>query len=100
MSKRLFYKLLSLGMTLGNYSDELFYDDLVNDEKVNDCLLMVYFSMMTEDKVQCDKFYNEFENKYNELNDDQKEMVKIEIAKILNIEYEPKIKKKEKRRDE
>ena len=96
MNKNELYRIISLMMSLyvnnEEYSD---YLDIINDEKVNDCLTKVYFSMLSKDKEVSDKFYNEFEEKYKELNDEQKEIIKIEISKILDIEYKPKIKKKE-----
>ena len=71
------------------------FSEIIFDEKVNDCLMDVYFSIMSQDKDVSDKHYNDFEKKYIELSDEQKELVKGEIAKILDIEYKPKIKKKE-----
>ena len=93
MSKKDFYKLLSLCMTLGNEYKE--YDEVITDEKINDCLLDFYFTMMCNEKEESEKFYNSFEKKYKELSDEQQETAKVEIAKILKIEYKPKTKKKE-----
>ena len=76
MSKNLFYRLLSLGMSLNAY-DEDFLNDFT-DEKVNDCLLMLYFYLMSNDKCQSDNFYIDFEGKYNGLNDEQKEIQFLE----------------------
>ena len=94
MSKKEIYKLISLMMSL-NTEKYYNFEDIILDEKVNECLTKLYFSMLAHDKDQSDKYYNEFENKYNELNAEQKEKAKVEIAKILDIEYKPKIKKKE-----
>ncbi|MBQ3020894.1 MAG: hypothetical protein IJD92_01560 [Bacilli bacterium] len=87
-------KIMSLlmGFGLPSYSD---YKDLILDEKVNDCLIKAYFSMLANNQEDRDKYYNEFEIRYNELNDEQKELANIELAKVLNIEYKPKVKKKE-----
>ena len=78
--------------------DNNYYEDNIYDEKVSDCLLMLYFSIMSNEKQDSDKFYNSFQEKYNELDDEQQEIAKIEIAKILDIDYKPKQKEKKKER--
>ena len=95
-NKKVFYKLLSLCMTLGNEYKE--YDEVITDEKVNDCLLDFYFTIMCNEKTESDKFYNSFERKYKKLNDEQQEIAKVEIARILDVEYKPKTKIKKKER--
>ena len=94
MNKKELYNLLMLGMRL-NSSENCYYEKCCLDEKVNKCLLMLYFSLMINDKGQSDQFYGNFEEMYNKLSEEQKEMAKIEIATVLDIEYEPKTKKKE-----
>jgi len=99
MSKKDVYKLLSIYFAMSNninnnYSDIL-YDEIITDEKVNDCLTNFYFSMLSQDKTESDEQYIEFERKYLDLTNEEKELAKVEIAKILDIEYKPKIKKKE-----
>ena len=94
MSKELFSRLLSLGMVLDPYNSDYF--DVITDKEVSDCLLMAYFSMMSNDKNESDKFFTRFEEKYMLLNDEQREKAKVELAKILDIDYKPNIKKKEK----
>jgi len=71
------------------------FEDIILDEQVNDCLVKAYFSMLTSDQQDRDKYYNEFETLYKDLNEEQQEIVKKEIAKILDINYKPKVKKKE-----
>lgn len=91
MNKKLLYELLSIYAIIGNNS----FHEIITDEKINDCLIELYFSMLCKNSEQSEYYYLKFEDKYNDLNDEQKEIAKIEIAKILNIEYKPKIKKKE-----
>ena len=93
MSKKLLYELLSIYEILGNNN----FHEIITDESVNDCLTDLYFSMLSNDSKESEYYYLKFENKYNKLNDEQKEMAKVEIAKIIDIEYKPKekIKKKE-----
>ena len=93
MSKKDIYKILSLYMSLNN--DYNIFSEIIFDEKVNDCLIKLYFSIMCDEKEQSDKYYEEFEKMYKELSDEQQEIAKVEIAKILKIEYKPKTKKKE-----
>ena len=50
---------------------------------------------MAQKDIEKDKYYNEFKKLYLELDEEQKEVVKIEVAKILKIEYKPNVKKKE-----
>ena len=71
------------------------FSDVILDEKVNDCLMKLYFSILSQEDIEKEKYYNDFEKMYVELDDEQKEIAKIEIAKILDIEYKPKSKKKE-----
>lgn len=71
------------------------FSDVILDEKVNDCLMKLYFSILSQEDIEKEKYYNDFEKMYVELDDEQKEIAKIEIAKILDIEYKPKTKKKE-----
>ena len=85
-----YWKILSL------FNDESFdFSDIIFDDDVNDCLIKLYFSMLCKDEQEKEELYNDFEKMYNELNEEQKEVAKGEIAKILNIEYKPKVKKKE-----
>jgi len=81
---------------MGVASNSYYYlDDIILDEKVNDCLTKFYFSMLAQEECERDKYYNEFEKMYLELNEEQQEMAKVEIAKILEIDYKPKTKEKE-----
>ena len=94
MNKENIYKLISMmvGLTNSEYMD---YSEIIHDETVSDCLMDFYFSMLNNEQEIIDKHYNKLEEKYNKLNEEQKELAKGEIAKILNIEYKPKVKKKE-----
>ena len=83
---------MSLCMSIGN---EYCFSEVIHDEKVNDCLTSLYFSMLCNVQEEIDRLYLEFEKKYKELDEEQREIVKVEIAKILDIEYKPKVKKKE-----
>ena len=94
MSKNELYKLISLMMSF-NTNDSYYFSDMIFDEKINDCLSKFYFSMLSQKDIEKDKYYNEFEKLYLELDEEQKEVVKEEVAKILEIEYKPKVKKKE-----
>ena len=92
MNKEDYFKIISLLMS---FNVDEYALDMIFDDKVNDCLMKLYFSILSNKTEERDKYYKEFEKKYNELNDEQKELAKIEIAKILKIDYKPKTKKKE-----
>ena len=94
MSKKDIFKLLTINTYINNKNYNCFYET-IHDEKVNDCILMLYFCMISDKKEESDKFYIDFKEKYNKLNVKQQEIIKNELAKILNIEYKPMIKKKE-----
>ena len=82
-----------ISLLMGTMVDSYYnFEDIILDEKVNDCLVKMYFAMLASNQQERDKQYNAFEKMYLELNDEQKEIVKKEIAKILDIDYKPKIK--------
>jgi len=86
--------ICSLAM-IGNYD---FGGYCCYDSKVNDCLMDMYLYMMYPNGNKKEEFFHEFEKKYNDLNDEQKEIVKKDYIEIIeaqdrNIEKE-KVKKK------
>ncbi len=89
--------LLSFALlNVGEYSS--YYSD---DEKVNDCLMDMYFYMLlmdSDDESKKDKYYRRFEQSFRDLNHEQQEMVREEYKNIIeaqnnNIEKE-RVKKK------
>ena len=73
-----------MGLANFEYMD---YNEIIHDESVSDCLMDVYFSMLSNDQEIIDKHYNKFEEKYNKLNDEQKELVKVEYQ-VLQFKKE------------
>ena len=72
----------------GSYFDSR---DISLDPLVNDCLIYMYFYMMSGD----DKYYQKHSEIYNRLNSKQQEFVKNDYIKIINAQDEnEKVKKK------
>ena len=71
---------------------------MTDDPLVNDCLMYMYFYMMCDSKFEEKKeeMFQEFSEKYNDLNDEQKELVKQDYLNI--IEAQDKVKEKVKRK--
>ena len=80
---------------LGTNEYASFYTD---DPLVNDCLMSMYFYMICDSSLEKKKeeLFNEFGQKYDELNNDQKELVKQDYLNI--IEAQDKVKEKVKRK--
>ena len=85
-------KLLMLQILMNSFSGNSYISqNIYFDELVNDCLLSMYFFMMSSD----DKYYQEFHERYNKLNDEQKEFVKNDYINIINAQDEfEKVKRK------
>lgn len=66
------------------------YDANLYDESVLDCLMQMYFYMMTGDDV----YFNKFHDLYSKLNDSQKEYVKKDYLNIIKAQDEKKQKEK------
>ena len=61
------------------------------DSDVNDCLIYMYFYMMSSDE----KYYQEFIERFDKLNEESKELVKNDYINIINTQCENnKIKRK------
>ena len=70
----------------------------IDDPLVNDCLMSMYFYMMFDsnyEKKKEEKF-QEFSEKFEKLNDEQKEIVKQDYLNI--IEAQDKVREKVKRK--
>ena len=66
--------------------------DISLDSDVNDCLIYMYFYMMSGD----DSYYQKHRKIYNRLNKEQQEFVKNDYLKIIKAQDEhEKVKKKE-----
>ncbi|MBQ8891570.1 MAG: hypothetical protein IJ068_01750 [Bacilli bacterium] len=83
--------LMLLGL-LGVFSEDSYINYPVSfDMDVNDCLINMYFYMLSSDE----KYYQEFHEKYNKLNDEQREFVKNDYINIINAQREfEKVKRK------
>ena len=96
MSKKSAMNLL-LAMSLIGANEYASY--YISDEKVSECLMDMYFYMMYsgigEEKKQ-EEFLNEFEKKYNDLSEEQQEMVKNEYIDIIETQNKNKEKVKKK----
>ena len=80
---------------LGTYEYASFYTD---DPLVNECLMSMYFYMICDSSLgnKKEEYFKEFEDKYQELNDEQKELVQKDYLQI--IEAQDKNRKKVKRK--
>jgi len=80
--------MISQGLS-DNYVDN---SSISLDPEVNDCLIYMYFYMMSGD----DKYYQKHSEIYNRLNSVQQEFVKNDFINIINAQEErEKVKKKE-----
>ena len=70
----------------------------IDDPLVNDCLMSMYFYMLYDSNYEEKKEekFQEFSEKYNKLNDEQKELVKQDYLNI--IEAQDKNREKVKRK--
>ena len=87
--------LLSMSMIGANEFGNMMY---IDDPLVNDCLMSMYFYMMFDsnyEKKKEEKF-QEFSEKFEKLNDEQKEIVKQDYLNI--IEAQDKVREKVKRK--
>ena len=66
------------------------------DEEINDCLIKMYFVMMTgEGHPDNDRLYNEFLLAYHSLSEDKQEIVKRDYQNIIDTQDENyKVKRK------
>ena len=96
MSKKSVMNLLMAMSMLGTNEYAGYY---ISDEKVSECLMDMYFYMMYsgigEEKKQ-EEFFNEFEKKFDNLNEEQQEMVKNEYIDIIETQNKNKEKVKKK----
>ena len=73
----------------------------INDDRVQECIMDMYFYMLynganNEDKKE--EYFNEFEKKYNELNKEQQELVKNEYVDIIETQNKNREKEKVKKK--
>ena len=84
MKKELVQLLSIIGAITGEY---LFDYDFIMDPEVNDCLIKMYFFMMTGDgHPDHDKYYNEFLHSYYSLNEKQQEIVRNDFINIIEAQ--------------
>ncbi len=85
--------ILLISSLLGTDEYESLY---IEDEKVNDCLMKMYFFMLlNESDNRKEKMYIEFCQEYDKLNNEQQEIVKKEYLNIINAQNnKDKVKKK------
>ena len=70
-------KLLSMRSILGFYYDDFNYCD---DLEVNDCLMKMYFYILTKEEND----YKEFEKLYDLLTKEQQEIVRNDYLNLIN----------------
>ena len=73
----------------------------INDERVQECLMDMYFYMLyngMDNDEKKEEYFNEFENKYNKLNKEQQEQVKQEYVNIIETQKKKKEKEKVKKK--
>ena len=94
MNKSVMDLLLSLSLIGANeYSN--FY---VSDPKINDCLMNMYFYIMHPNQSKKEEYFKEFEKSYDDLNDEQKQIVKQDFIEIMKAQNKNKEKEKVKRK--
>ena len=82
MKKELIKFLTMVGALDGDYLNQDY--EIIVDFDVNDCLIYMYFYMMSGD----DKYYQTFHEKYSKLNKEQQEIVKNDYINIINAQDE------------
>ena len=76
--------LLSMSLIgIDEYAQEYNY---LEDQQVNDCLIHMYFYMMCNDRDNKEDMYQEFDKRYNELNNEQQELVKKDYLNIIDAQ--------------
>ena len=79
-----------------NFSDP--YDIKTYDEKVDECLMNMYFLMISDgmSKEKREQLWKAFDESFNKLNSKQQEIVKQDFIDIINNKNEIKKKVKKK----
>ena len=72
-------------------------DFFVGDKETVECLGSMYFYIMCDNDILKDKYFQNFEEKYDKLTSEQQEIVKEEYLNI--IETQKRNKEKEKRKE-
>ena len=67
-----------------------------NDERVLECLMNMYFYMMHPNENKKEEYFQEFEKSYNDLNEEQKQIVKQDFIDIIETQNKNKEKVKKK----
>ena len=62
--------------------------DYIDDDMVNDCIMSMYFYMLCDSSLENKKeeYFKEFEDKYQKLNDEQKELVQKDYLQIIEAQ--------------
>ena len=62
--------------------------DYIDDDMVNDCLMSMYFYMLCDSSLgnKKEEYFKEFEDKYQKLNDEQKELVQKDYLSIIEAQ--------------
>ena len=71
----------------------------INDDRVQECLMDMYFYMLyngMDNDEKKEEYFQEFERKYNDLDEKQQNIVKVEYRNIIEAQKkkEEKVKKK------
>ena len=73
----------------------------INDEKVMECLMDMYFYMLYNgvgNDQKTEEYFNEFEKKYRNLNNEQQEEIKKEYLDIIEAQNKNREKEKVKKK--
>ena len=83
---------------LGTHEYEGYF---INDEKVSECIMDMYFYMLygLDNIEKKEEYFHEFEKKYKELNKEQQEFVKKEYNDIIEKQKKNREKEKIKRKE-
>ena len=93
MNKKIYDLLLSMSL-IGTFD---YMDDYIEDDLVNDCLMSMYFYMMCDsNNKDKDKYFIDFDTKYQKLNSEQQEIVKKDYFSIIDAQNKNKEKVKKK----
>ena len=96
MNKRLIQELFLASSLFSTFEYE---GNLINDEKVLDCIMDMYFYMLImndNDENTKDKYFNKFDQSFRSLNMEQQDIVRHEYMDIIEAQQKNKEKIKKK----
>lgn len=92
-------KTMDLLMTMSLLGTGEYAGYYPNDERVIECIMDMYFYMLyngIDNDLKKEEYFNEFEKKYHNLNEEQQEEVRKEYISIIEAQNKNKEKVKKK----